>query len=1066
MNDFRVKVLHVLQNSLCHVLAMGFVLLFPVFMSDWSASAQSADQQGGAMTVNGIVTDESGVPLVGVYVFVENTTNGVSTNLDGEYSIEVTGDAPELVFSCLGFETQKFPVTGNATINVALAQDAQNLDEVVVVGYGVQKKESSVAAITQVKGDDLAGTNTTSIASALQGQIPGVSVVMNSGQPGGEVSKIMIRGVSSWVSSDPLVLVDGVERDYNNIDPSEIETMSVLKDASATAVFGVRGANGVILITTKRGKAGEVKVNFSSEVGVKQPINMIAPMDSYTTALIINEARKNDNDWGSMLSDEVIEHYRVQDMPYVYTNTNWQDVMLKNGIQHKYNLNVSGGTDFARVFASLSYMHDGDIINTIKNELYDPSYKYDRYNYRFNVDMNVTKTTVVSIDAGGYIGFRNAPFETNTQRRFRPIFTLGPMDGVPFYPADVLEQYPDTVHPDETGWRLGSTDITNAENPMVANSFSGSRTVKTSNINLSIRLNQDLSFITEGLSAKIQASYNNISRWTKTIEYSAITYKLNTDLTWVRRLGRTETGREDPEEIPTVNTDSMDGDPYPTKNYYYEVSLNYNRTFGKHGVTGLIVGQRRKTMRNAQFPSYEQGIAARVTYDYANKYLFEANLGYNGSEQFASSKQYGLFPSFAVGYNLHNEKFFQPLRKVVNRAKIRASWGQVGSDASGGDRWLFSSSFVTGSGDVYTPGLPGIAGPDRTPIVEEKAANVNAGWEIATKRDIGFELSFLKNDMFVLSMDFFDEHRTGILLSRQSVPTYAGIEPKKMNLGETRTKGYEIELKFQWSSPDDNWYVWARPAVSFSDNRIISKDEPMYTPAYLKEEGHRIGQVFGYHHTGWIQDADVAMTAARYGGGLMGLGDTEYVDFNGDGIIDSNDIYALGYAQTYPLYNYSFSLGFTFKNFEFDMMFQAASHLTRTVVDNFAWPLHRLSNQVFEYQLDSWSPDNRDARYPAYHFDTNRIHNNIGDGQARSVAAYDASYIRLKNINVAYNLPKRIVQKIGLSKFSVYARANNLFTWAPGYPLADPEASDGGSNVTNGYYPMTRTVTLGLQIGF
>lgn len=1042
-----------------------FVGLILILISGLSQPLFAQSPDVVKYTVNGIVTDEYGVPIPGVYVFVDNTSNGVSTDVEGEYTIEVL-DGSVVVFSCIGFETQKYTVTGSRKINVALAQDAENLDEVVVVGYGVQKKESSVAAITQVGGEDLSNTNTTSIAAALQGQIAGVSVIQNSGAPGADNTKIMIRGVSSWVSSDPLVLVDGVERDFNNIDPSEIETMSVLKDASATAVFGVRGANGVILITTKRGKSGKVKVNFSSEVGMKQPINMIAPMDSYTTALVINEARRNDNDWGSMLSDEVIEHYRIQDMPYVYTNTNWQDVMLKNGIQHKYNLNVSGGTDFARVFASLSYLHDGDVINTIKNDLYDPSYKYDRYNYRFNVDMNVTKTTVVSVDAGGYIGFRNAPFETNAQRRFRPIFTLGPMDGVPFYPSEVLDQYPDLVHPDETGIRIGSTNITNAENPMVANSFSGSRTIKTSNINLSVRLNQNLDFITKGLSARIQASYNNISRWTRTIEYKAITYKLNTDLTWVRRLGRDETGREDPEEIPIANTDSMDGDPYPVRNYYYEAAINYSRSFGKHAVTGLIVGQRRKTIRNAAFPSYEQGIAARATYDYDNRYLFEANIGYNGSEQFASSKQYGLFPSFAVGYNLHNEKFFRPLKKIIGKAKLRASWGQVGSDASGGDRWLFTSSFVTGSGDVYTPGLPNNPGPSRIPIVEEKAANVNATWEVATKRDIGFEFSFLKNEMLVLTMDFFDEHRSGILLSRQSVPTYAGTEPKKMNLGETQTRGYEIDLKFQYSTPDGDWYLWAKPSMSFSDNRIISKDEPMYTPAYQKEEGYRIGQIFGYHHTGWIQNGDVAMTSARYGGGLMGLGDTEYVDFNGDGIIDNNDIYALGYAQTYPLYNYSLTLGFTFRNFDFDVMFQAVSHITKTVIDNFAWPLHRLSNQVFEYQLDSWSPDNRDAEYPSYHFDANRIHNNIGDGQARSVSAYDASYIRLKNINVAYRLPEHIVNKIGLSTARIYLRANNLFTFAPGYPLADPEASDSGTNMTNGYYPMTRTVTLGIQFGF
>lgn len=1022
------------------------------------------DHQEGEKTVSGIVTDDKGLALIGVSVFVENTMIGVSTNDVGEYTIKMPAKNQNLVFSCIGYVSQTFAVTQSKRLDVALAEEAQSLDQVVVVGYGVQKKESSVAAIAQVKGESLSKTTSTSIANALSGQIAGVSVVQQSGQPGDESTSIMIRGVSSWVSSTPLVLVDGVERSFNNIDPTEIETMSVLKDASATAVFGVRGANGVILITTKRGKAGKVKVDFSTEVGFKQPTNMVKPESSYASTFVINEARKNDNNWGELLSDEVIEHYRTGDMPYVYTNTDWQKGMIKNAIQHKYTVNISGGTDFARVFASLSYLHDGDIINTIKNDIYDPSYKYDRYNFRFNVDMDITKSTLLSIDAGGYIGFKNSPFETNNQRTFRNIYCLSPMDGVMYYPASVLDEYPDAEHPEDTGRRIGTTDITNFESPLVANSYSGSRNIRTTNVNLSLRLKQDLSFITKGLSAKIQASYNNTSRWERTISYEAVTYKLNKDGSWVRRVGRDETGREDPAEIPGANTEGMDGG-FPRRNYYYEVSGNYDRTFGKHAVTGLIVGQRRKTTSNVTFPSYEQGIAARATYDYAGKYLFEANLGYNGSEQFASSKQYGLFPSFAVGYNLHNEKFFQPLKKIIKRAKIRASWGQVGSDASGGERWLFTSSFVTGGGMNYTPGLPSSSGTNKNPIIEEKAANVNAGWEIATKRDIGLELSFLKNNMFVLNMDFFNEDREGILLSRNSVPSYAGIEPKKMNLGKTKTQGYEIELKWQYNTPNGDWYFFAKPAISYSDNRIISRDEPEYTPAYLKSEGYRIGQLFGYHHSGLIQDGDVAMTSARYGSGLFGLGDAEWVDFNGDGIIDSNDMYKIGYAQTYPLYNYSLALGVTFHNLSIDVLFQAASHVSRLFVDSFSWPLHRLTNMVFDYQTDAWSPDNRDARYPSYHFDNNRTNNNIADGVMSSINLYDASYLKLKNINITYQLPSRWAERAKLSSARVILRGTDLFTYAPNIPI-DPEGSDSGTTICNGFYPMTRTFTLGLQLGF
>lgn len=1024
----------------------------------------SADAQrtGTAMTVSGVVKDASGEPLIGVSVYIDKTMTGTVTNASGTYLLDVPTGKEVLVFSCIGYSTQKIPVDGRHSINAVLSVGTQLLDEIVVVGYGVQKKESSVASISQVGGDDLSRTNQTNIATALSGQVAGVSVIQNNGQPGDEGQTILIRGKSSWSGSAPLVLVDGVERDFNQIDPTEIETMSVLKDASATAVFGVRGANGVILITTKRGKEGRVKVNVTSEAGFKNAINMVKPMNSYETAMIINTAAKNDGNWGSLISDEVIEHYRTHDMPYVYTDTDWQDFMLKTGYRQKYNINVSGGTEFARVFASLGYLYDSDIINTEKQDDYDPAYKYSRYNYRVNVDMNLTKSTTLSVDAGGYIGVRNAPFETNPQRKYRPIFALGPMDGVPYYPASVLDEYPDTVRPEETGVRLGTTDLTNSENPYVANSFSGGRSNKISNINLSVTLKQDLSFITEGLSAKALVSYNTKSHWLRTVSYNALSYKLLKDGTWISRVGRDGNAREESVNLPNVTTDNIDSH---MKNYYYEGAVNYARVFGRHDVTGMIVAQRRKIQNNVSFPSYQQGIAARVTYSFDKRYLFEANLGYNGSEQFSPDKRYGFFPSFAAGYNLHNEKFFKRFRRYVNKAKVRASWGQVGSDAAS-ERWLFVSEFANGGGDCWTPGLPGQQGTTITPIVESKAANLNATWEVATKRDIGFEFSFLKNDMLIVNLDFYNENRDGILLNRGSIPTYVGITSKSVNLGKTSTKGYEIELKWQYSTPGRDWHFLVKPSMSFSDNRITSKDEPMFSPAYRKDAGYRIGQIKGYHSTGFIKDADALMTSPSYGGNPLGLGYTEYVDFNGDGIIDENDQFKLGYSQGYPLYNFGLAIGVTYKRFSVDVLIQGVSDITRFACDNFAWPLHRLSKQVFEYQLDYWSPSNTNARYPAVHNEAYRQHNNITDGTIKDVTLYNVSYARLKNVNVSYQLPERIVRKVKMSSASVFVRGNNLFTFCPDYPLGDPEASDGGNEITNGFYPMTRTITAGVQLGF
>ena len=938
----------------------------------------------------------------------------------------------------------------------------------MVVGYGVQKKESSVAAIEQVKGDDLVRSSTSNITSALTGQIPGVTTVQGTGQPGADDAKIYIRGISSWQGSDPLVTVDGVERSYNDIDPNEIESISVLKDASATAIFGVRGANGVILITTKRGSKGDVKVNFTSELTLKQPIEVVPTMDSYSTALVLNQAYKNDNNWGALLSDEVLEHYRTQDMPYLYPNTNWQDIMLKDvGFGHKYNVNISGGSDFARVFASLSYMNDGDIINTQKHELFDPTYKYDRFNYRFNIDLDLTKTTLLSVDAGGYIGTRNSPYESSLQRAFRSILFLGPMDIPAYYEPEVLELYPDDAHPEETGRRLASTGKPNAESPVIANSYSGSRTIRTTNLNVTMKLDQKLDFITEGLKFTGKVAYNNVNAYESTIAYEAIAYRLGTDGIWTRYRGRDGENGELPEQWPDVSTEGLqDNNNNPLRTYYYEASLNYGRTFGRHSVTGLVVGQRRQVAKNVAFPSYEQGLAFRATYDFDHRYLFEANLGYNGSEQFAPENRYGVFPSFAVGYNLHNEKFWKPLSKIMSKAKIRASWGKVGSDAAP-NRWLYTSSYVNGNtGSNYTPGTPTDAGTTITSIVEEAAANTSAQWEVATKQDLGFELGFL-NNMFTLNMDFYQEKRDKILLSRLSIPSWAGASSKAANLGATETKGYELDLKYQ-QHLRSGLFLWARGSLSFSDNRITARDEPMYKPEYQKMAGKRINQLTGYKWHGLIQNGDDLMASSQYSSGPFGLGDCSWIDFNGDGTIDGNDMIPMGYSQQYPLYSYSLSAGFEYKGFELDFMFQGVEDVTRWGSDSFEWPLHRLSTHLYEFQLDAWSPYNRDARFAAFHTAAYRDanNNNITDGTMTSNNMFDASFIRLKTVNIAYTLPKKVVGKIGLNSLKIYLRGNNLFTWAPGYPIGDPEVSDSGGNVNTGRYPLIRRFLLGLQLSF
>ncbi|MFV0592226.1 MAG: SusC/RagA family TonB-linked outer membrane protein [Draconibacterium sp.] len=1018
-------------------------------------------------SVSGTVSDSDGIGVPGATVVVQGKSQGTVTDPDGRYTIDRVQATDTLVISFIGFKTQRILIGNQTIIDVVLQADVVSMDEVVVVGYGVQKKESSVAAISQVEGETLKRASTISLSNALTGQIQGVFTVQKDGEPGSDAANVFIRGKSSWVSNNPLVLVDGVEGNFNDIDPNEVATLSVLKDASATAVFGVKGANGVILITTKRGQEGDIKLTFNSEVGVKNPLLRRNMFDSYETALIMNEAFKNDGSWNLLLSDDILEHYRTQDMPYLYPNTDWEDLTVRNfGFTQKQNISVSGGSKHARIYASFSYLHDGDILKTEEQPDYDPSYKYNRYNYRVNMDFDVTPSTVLSMNAGGFVGIKNQPNESASIRTYRPIFMLGPMVIPNEYPASILEQYPDYAHPEETGDRAASTGVINANNPYNAINYSGYKQTKSTGLVTTFILNQKLDFITKGLSVKGKVAFNHDEAYLKQYNFDKVTYQLLSDGTWLRYKGRDNTDAEGAELPITPGSEDITSNPF--RSWYYEASISYARRFNDHNVSVLFLGQRRKWQDDVAFPHFEEGIVGRITYDYKTKYLVEVNLGYNGSEQFAPKNRYGFFPSYAVGWNLHQEKFMEKLQPWITRAKIKYSYGEVGSDNAGGQRWLYTSSYSNSAAnqDEYKPGTADNPGTRITPIVEGEVANENATWERAIKKDLGIELGFLKNSMFMLTMDFFREDRDQILLSRLSLPDWFGVNAKQQNMGATETKGYEVELKYTGGKIQGLRY-WAKAGVSFSDNRIIFRDEPFYKPEYQKMAGQRIDQMFGYVTTGYIDDLNERATVPRYGSGIVGLGDVVYIDFNGDGTIDTNDRVPIGYAGTYPLYFYNFSGGMQWKGFDFDFTFQGASKTSRNMVDAFLWPLHRLGNQYFDYQSDYWTPDNMNARYPALHMDANRVQNNISDGTVTTTSLRDASYVRLKTAQLGYSLSNEFLSQFKIDKCRIYLQGNNLFTWAPDYPIGDPEGTDAGNgNLTYGYYPLIRRVTLGLQVTF
>ncbi|WP_215224643.1 SusC/RagA family TonB-linked outer membrane protein [Echinicola shivajiensis] len=1016
-----------------------------------------------------VLEKETGETLPGVAIMLKGTSIGTITDLDGNYSLTIPDghENPVIVFRSLGYLPIEIAVDGKSQIDVELVSSMENLDEVVVVGYGVQEKESSLASISQVTGEDLQKNGAVSLSNALTGRAPGVFTVQTSGEPGADAARLLIRGKSSWVDNSPLVLVDGVERNYNDIDPNEVETISVLKDASATAVFGVKGANGVILITTKRGREGAIKLNYTSELSLKEPLLRRNMAGSYETALVMNEAYRNDGSWNSLIPESILEHYRLQDMPYIYPNTDWEEMTIRDyGYAQKHNLNFSGGTKFAKIFTSLSYLYDGDIYKTVKNPLYDPEFKYNRYNYRTNIDMDITSTTKLSLDAGGYVGVKNSPNETAGIRINRPIFMLGPMEIPPFYPSEVLEQYPDSVFPDETGLRYSTTGIMNANNPYNALNNSGFRQIKTTELNTTLKLRQKLDFITEGLVVQGRLAYNHVEGYQKNYNVDEVAYKLLPDGTWERYKGRDNEDNHGPKLPISPGDEFINRGPF--RSTYYEASINYARKFNRHDITALFLGNRRTWQNDVDFPHYEEGIVGRVTYNYNKKYLVEVNMGLNGSEQFAPKHRYGFFPSYAVGWNLHNEDFVKSLFPFLTKAKARYSYGEVGYDGSGGQRWLYTSTYVNGgtNPEHYMPGTKSNSGYNITPILEGQVANINASWERAIKQDLGFELGFLENSMLGLSVDFYQEKRDQILLNRLSLPSWFGVDAKQQNLGATETRGYEVELNYTNHINNELWY-WFKAAYSRTDNRIVERDEPKLKPEYQKMAGKRIDERFGYTSVGYIQDVDDRMAAPRYGNGVFGLGDVMYVDFNGDGNIDQMDMVPMAFPGNYPLNTYNFGGGMSYKGFDLDFNFQGATEMSRNFVDAYLWPLHRLGNQIFDYQFDYWTPDNRDSRYPALHMDANRTHNNIKDGDNTTTSVRDASYLRLKSAQIGYVLPERLLNPLKIDKLRFFLRGTNLLSWSPDLPMGDPEGSDGGNgNITFGYYPIIRRFTLGLELSF
>ena len=1054
-----------------------YLLFLSLFFSLFFSSQASAQD----ITIKGVVWDDAmDEPMAGVNVSEDGTTNGVITDLDGRFSINVSKGAT-LLFSFIGYKDESVTVSSaEDDLRIVMRADSELLEEIVVVGYGQQKKASSVGSITQAKGEDLLMAGSVNMVSeALQGQMPGVVAINKSSKPGDDAADIFIRGKATWGNASPLVLVDGVERDFNDVDINEIESISVLKDASATAVYGVKGANGVILLTTKRGGDQEPKVNFSANFGFKQPTVDYEWADYITSMKMYNEAAANDNNWTSIIPESTIaaweNAYATGNYgPYndYFPQVDWWDEMIKDfGFQQNYNLNVRGGTERMSYFASIGYLRDGDIYNIEKQDEFDPRFYYQRYNWRSNLDFNITNTTKLSVNIAGKMGYRNQP-------GFRDA------DGGDSYIFEPLIRAPSNSFPIQYSDGAWGAGYQGEDNIYFSMNKQGQRQYRTFQGFYDVILTQDLSMITEGLSIKGTVSYTTSSRRESNV-FKAMIYNVATSD--ASKNSGVRYYREYDYSNPIVNPDGTIDYPMiletrfpddqieenrPTgseydifKSYsrklYYEVALNYAREFkGGHNVTALAVFNRTVsdsagTNVSIEFPEYQEDWVGRVTYNWKERYLMEVNAAYTGSEKFAPGKRFGFFPSFSVGWRLTEEPFMKKIKKKwLNNLKIRYSYGEVGSD-KGAPRFNYIQLFDSGGNAQFGLDQSVNFGPKYT---EGALAYPDATWETAVKQNLGIEMTLFHN--LRITLDLFDEKRDGILMARKTIAPWMGTDLPSVNIGKTKNHGLDLEAEWNGKIGKDFRY-FAKFTFSTSENRIVFRDDPNKLDDYLKDAGKPIGYSSKYLATGNFTSIDdifnytqTAISATNQN--RLVPGDLVYIDYNADGVIDDKDVVPVKNLN-YPLTTYGLTLGFSWKGLSLNALFYAATGVYKADINTFLFDFPRGNIKAQPSTLDRWTAEDADVTEvvrPAVHLD------NTYNEKASTYNYSDYSYLRLKNLELSYQLPKRWTKAMRMSGCQVYVNGNNLFTISGVDSRRDPE--NGSADV----YPIVKRYNIGVRLSF
>ena len=1027
----------------------------------------STEQQQNKRKISGRVTDIKGEPLIGVNVTVDGDANGSITNMDGLYEIFVTKKSVVLKFTYIGFKTSEIRTNASTNIyDVTLEEQVNELEETVIVGYGTQRKISNIGAQSSMKMEDIK-TPSASLTTTLAGRLAGVVAVQRTGEPGKDAADIWIRGISTPNTSSPLVLVDGVERSFNDIDPEDIESLTTLKDASATAVYGVRGANGVILIKTKPGKVGKPTVSADYYESFTRFTKMVDLADGITYMNAANEAIRNDGIATKYTEDQIRNTIAGKD-PYLYPNVDWlKEIFNDWGHNRRVNVNVRGGSEKVAYYASVSYFNETGMTVTDKNiNTYDSKMKYSRYNFTTNLNIDVTPTTKVEIGAQGYLGEGNYPAISSADL-YNAAMSISPVE------------YPKMFFVNGEAFVPGTSTNNNFNNPYSQATRRGYDNLTKNQIYSNLRVTQDLDMLTKGLKLTAMYAfdvYNEIHVHQDRAEstYNFLDTSVPYDMNGQPILQRIYEGS---------NVLSYKQETSGNKKTYLEASLNYDRTFNDdHRVSALFLfNQQSKllypkgTLEDA-IPYRMMGIAGRATYSWKDRYFAEFNIGYNGAENFSPKHRFGTFPAFGVGWVVSNEKFWQPLSKAVSFLKIRYTDGKVGNSEVSDRRFMYLDQMKENGDYGYK------FGPNGTKWSGYETVNmaVDLIWEESRKQDLGIDLKLFNDDLSIV-FDLFKERRENILLKREhSIPSFLGYNTSAPygNIGIIENKGFDGTIEYNKRINKD-WVIALRGNVTFNKDKWIQGELPEQKYEWMNQYGHNINGVKGYVAEGlftqaeiddmvrWesLSDANKAITPKPFASqfGTVKAGDIKYKDLNNDGQIDA-------YDQTYisrgdvptTVYGFGFTVGW--KDLSVGMMFQGVAGAERVLNGSSVNPFNGGggSGNLYSNIGDRWTEENPDqnAFYPRLSYGSETT-SNINNFQKSTWWVRNMNFLRLKTLQISYNLPKPWVNKVHLKNAAVYVMGTNLFTLSR-FKLWDPELNtDNGAS-----YPNTTSYSVGINFTF